>query len=558
MQKEKSELLKGINLSVETLRNIRTVQDTDPQWLSSYFCPDKRFTDKEASQLFYLWCLHYFPDIFYHAPSKSHMKAGEFLQKTRYGGMSEWIWVGTGGVGKTVLLAAEVAYSILNQTETLIVYSSAVHNNVYTFVPQVLRMVADYEVTETYGLHVNEDMVGLSTLEKKRAQRRTDFVFKNGVRVVSNNLFSSVRGLLHSDLNVKASKISLLVMDDCSTSNNSQSQRLKGRVEAAILEARRSMDKSNSRNILLANITKWKNYAQDVLQEKSIPYLITPLTDQATYFDGKTEGEVGAMKTGTNLSDVFKTQEQAEEFNDRHPEFKHASWVDNEYNKAGNAWEWECECRFWESSDLIFGRYEGDAVVGKQIPMKQGTTLHLYPFNQDEYTYIGCDLGGGREKDPSVIVGLTEIGVVNLVLETNRVTPDKFAEIIKSVTEYTKHYMVVIEDDAGAGAEAIRVARSLIPNGRLWREITHDKVKNVRSSKYGWTPSSAKIENIMDKLAECKPDLTLNNDLVINQMNTMTWDHLKERDTTLPHHFDLVRALAMANHIRMQMKLLKK
>ena len=171
--------------------------------------------------------------------------------------------------------------------------------------------------------------------------------------------------------------------------------------------------------------------------------------------------------------------------------------------------------------------------------------------------FFGIDLGGGRHKDESAIIGLTESGIVCIALNDNTITPDLFADIIVQATEYTSHFIVGIEDDAGAGAECIRAVRKQISDLRLWRETSHDKIANKKSIRYGWKPTAATIEHATNELIQEYPSLQLNYEPLIQQAQTMTWTHLKERDTSLPHHFDLMRALKIANHMRVQRRLLK-
>ena len=261
-------------------------------------------------------------------------------------------------------------------------------------------------------------------------------------------------------------------------------------------------------------------------------------------------------QTGTNLADVYAEEKDARTYNSKKPDHLHASWVAKEYSNAGANWQWECECRFWESTNLILGKYENKNSNAQIIPIHRDKKLYLYPYDEEEYVYIACDLGGGRGRHPSGIIGLSESGIVCVALDHKRTTPDIFAQVIKEVSEYTNHYIVGIEDDGGAGAECIRATRKIIPDERMWQEMTVNKQKNIRSKKFGWTPTTASIEAAMDKLAEDYPSLTLNYRPLIEQCQTATWDNIREDDPSLDHHWDLLRCLAIANHMRRIRKLL--
>ena len=222
-----------------------------------FFCPRNEEPENAAIR-FLLFCLYYFPKTFFNEPSPAHHKAAELLHHTRQNDLNEFLFVSVGGVGKTMYLTAEVAYSILYQQDTLIAYQSAVQNNTYSFISRLINMMTEQDITEDFGLFVNRSLIGSGRNEKQRSQRRTDFTFLSGARVVSSNLFSSVRGLLHSDLGIQTTKISTLILDDIATNTTSMSARLKDKVESAVLEARRSLDKSNSRTILAGTLPEEK------------------------------------------------------------------------------------------------------------------------------------------------------------------------------------------------------------------------------------------------------------------------------------------------------------
>ena len=174
-------------------KTLRALDALSPQDRIDFFHPREE-SPSDASIRYLLFCVYYFPATFYNKPSPSHEQAGAFFSQTRHNNLNEFLWVGAGGVGKTMHFSAETALSILYNLEPLTVYQSAVQNNTYSFVSRVLGMITTPEVLRDYGPLVSQNLIGAHVTEKKRSQKRTDFTFKNGCRVVASNLFSSVRG----------------------------------------------------------------------------------------------------------------------------------------------------------------------------------------------------------------------------------------------------------------------------------------------------------------------------------------------------------------------------
>lgn len=204
----------------------------------------------------------------------------------------------------------------------------------------------------------------------------------------------------------------------------------------------------------------------------------------------------------------------------------------------------------FESPVDIFFNYETVSERLRNVPEQkmQDGWLRFGEYQDNHFYSVGIDVAEGYGGDSSVIqiVDITD-GKQVAEFESNRITPDALAGIIKNEIDKIKNCIVIPERNSIGTALIISLQNLGVLN--LYREKTIDKITNRPIQKFGWhTTAVSKPKMLFDFKRDFEDGvIEINSAKLLKEMKSFGGEDLsnfKYDDTS--NHFDRVMAFAIA------------
>ena len=531
---------------------LTSLMERTPEERRHFFLPREGTDIQEEADKFMLWKRLYSSTTFYLPDGEMSEMSDKLLLKTmrREVGFFETLTVSCPGAGKTSTECANAAWRCAYGLESAIIYQSSVRANIISWMTNLIKIMTHPYFVRDFGELIPE-RTEKRIVDKKRQKRISSFVLNNGIHLMAQTAGTSFRGVrsVYADIE---SKPSYIIFDDTVNVAVSKSDRKKETIVSMAEEAKRSRDPSRGVVRWLSNMTKYPNIAQDIIESRSVPYLIMPATKPAKYFDGTKEVSVAVDSTTNFPSKWALTDREAAEHNrdDLGTRF-HVGSLEREKQVMGVTYKYEFECVLPNVAGRLFPIPDMPK-VDIITKVHDGIEVEYWDgeYNKEGVRrVVASDIGLGRgDGDPSAVICIDETGKVVAHASSRNHRPEQWASLLVSMFHETESEVIAPENNS-IGYATVVALKDLIEPAYIYQQDLEDR-KTGKSQIYGFSTSAQSKERIISKMqTNCETMLIPFSEVHYQVRSMSIHDLMKRSNIARDHNFDYVMAVAIGNFV---------